>query len=114
MDDSEIMKELGKRIRAIRISKNMTQLQLADASMMSPSNISDIENGKTKMYVTTLYKVLEALQCSADVILRPNVPEVNSLYQHEYADILSDCTPGQLETIMKITREIKASFEKKN
>lgn len=112
MDDLEIRKEIGLRIRKIRIAKGMTQTDLAYAAKMSPSNISDIENGKTKMYVTTLYKVLEVLQCSADIVLRPNVPEVHNLYQHEFGELLSDCTPAQIESLMKIAREVKANFRK--
>lgn len=111
MEDIEIMKLIGSRIRSIRTAKKMTQTDLADAAEMSPSNISDIENGKTKMYVPTFVKILEALQCSADAILRPDVPEVNNLYKQEYLELLSDCTPAQMETIMKITRELKASLK---
>ncbi len=112
MEELEIRKLIGQRIRAVRIAKKMTQLQLAEKSGMSTSNISDLENGKTNMYVTTLFRVIEALQCSADVIMRPNVPEVNNLYKQEYAQLIDGCTPLQMETIMSVTKSLIDFFEK--
>ena len=104
---------IGERIRAIRVSKGMSQADLAFAAHLATSNVSDIELGKTKMWLATFVKLVEALQVSADSILRPDVPEVNSLYQREYAQLLTDCTPSEIETIMKIAKEVKASLHAK-
>ena len=104
---------IGERIRAIRVSKGMSQADLAFAAHLATSNVSDIELGKTKMWLATFVKLVEALQVSADSILRPDVPEVNSLYQREYAQLLADCTPSEIETIMKISKEVKASLHAK-
>lgn len=101
---------IGQRIRAARLSKNMSQAELGFAAHLATSNISDIELGKTKMWLSTFVKIVEALQVSADSILRADVPEVNELYQKEYAQLLSDCTPSEIEAIMKISREVKASL----
>jgi len=104
---------IGERIRAIRISKGMSQADLGFAAHLATSNISDIELGKTKMWLATFVKIVEALQVSADSILRPNVPEVNDLYQSEYAQLLADCTPSEIEAIMKISKEVKISLQAK-
>ena len=105
---------VGERIRAIRVAKGMSQADLAFAAHIATSNVSDIENGKTKMWLATFVKIVEALQVSADSILRPDVPEVNILYQKEYAQLLADCTPSEIEAIMKISKEVKASLKAKN
>lgn len=104
---------IGERIRAIRMSKGMSQADLGFAAHLATSNISDIELGKTKMWLATFVKIVEALQVSADSILRADVPEVNDLYQKEYAQLLVDCTPSEIEAIMKISREVKASLHAK-
>lgn len=104
---------IGERIRAIRVAKGMSQADLAFAAHLATSNVSDIENGKTKMWLATFVKIVEALQVSADSILRPNVPEVNGLYQTEYAQLLADCTPSEIEAIMKIAKEVKTSLHAK-
>lgn len=113
MDNKFDYVAIGERIRAIRQSKGMSQADLGDAAHLATSNISDIENGKTKMWLATFIKIVEALQVSADSILRLNVPEVNDLYQSEYAQLLADCTPSEIEAIMKISREVKISLQAK-
>ena len=62
MDEKLKTKEIGQRIREIRLSKKMTQNDLAFEAHISPSNLIDIELGKSKMCLTTLVRIVEALQ----------------------------------------------------
>lgn len=105
---------IGQRIREIRISKGMTQAELAEAAHLATSVISDVELGKSNMWLVTFCKIVEALQVSSDSILRPDVPQVNDLYQNEYSVLLSDCTPTEIEALMRITKEIKETLRKKD
>ena len=93
--------EIGKRIREFRVKKNMSQAALADKANVSLSQISDIERGKTSMRLTTFIGIVEALQVSADVLLRTDIPEVNTLYKSEFAEVLADCTPSEIDSILK-------------
>ena len=110
MEDNIKLQEVGKRIREIRLSKGMTQNDLAFAAHISTSNVSDIELGKSKIWLTTFIKIIEALQVSSDAILRPDVPTVNEIYKNEYSELLSDCTPDEIESIMNIARQVKATL----
>jgi len=110
MDYKIKLQEIGKRIREIRLSKGMTQNDLAFAAHISTSNISDIELGKSKIWLTTFVKIIEALQVSSDTILRPDVPSVNEIYQKEYAELLSDCSPAEMESILSIVRQVKSTL----
>ena len=67
---SEEVIEIGKRIRDIRTNKKMSQADLADKANISLSQVSDIETGKSSMRLTTFIGIVEALQVSADVLLR--------------------------------------------
>ena len=102
--------EIGKRIREFRAKKNMSQAALADKANVSLSQISDIERGKTSMRLTTFIGIVEALQVSADVLLRTDIPEVNTLYKSEFAEVLADCTPSEIDSILKIVKEVKRSM----
>ena len=113
MDESGRLKLVGQRIKEIRKSKGMTQADLAKAANMAASNVSELENGKTQIQLLTLMNIIEGLQVSADDVLRPNVPSVRSLYQGEYDEILSDCTPQEMESIIKIARELKETLRSK-
>ena len=113
MYEQQDLKLVGSRIKAVRISRGMSQADLAVEASVSLPLISNSERGKTGMQLETFVKVAEALQVSADYLLRPDVPEVKAIYQGEFAELLEDCSASEMETILKIVREVKASMHKK-
>ncbi|MBI5449976.1 MAG: helix-turn-helix transcriptional regulator [Gammaproteobacteria bacterium] len=57
--DKGIEEELGGRIRALRLRKNITQKELAAATALSLNAIKSLESGKGKL--STLIAILRAL-----------------------------------------------------
>lgn len=57
--DSVILKELGKRIRKLRLRKNITQEDLAARTLLAVGTIKSLEAGKGKL--STLVAVLREL-----------------------------------------------------
>ena len=53
MDEKNEMSIIGQRIRKARLSKGMTQVELAEAAHIATSNVSDIELGKSRMWLST-------------------------------------------------------------
>jgi transcriptional regulator with XRE-family HTH domain len=51
----------GSKLRAIRSLKGMTQAQLAEASGVSPTAITEYEKGKRDLRADTIRKLCEAL-----------------------------------------------------
>ena len=80
-------KKIGARIREVRIKNGMSQADLSVKAHISLPHISDIELGKTKMLLATFVRITEALQVSADVLLRPDIPQVNNIYQDFWIDL---------------------------
>lgn len=113
MYDATDNKEIGSRIRAVRLSKSMSQADLANKAGVSLPLISNIELGKTSMQLDTFVKVAEALQVSTDQLLRADVPEVRTIYHSELSELLEDCTPSEMESILKIGRELKNALHRK-
>ena len=107
---SQMNKEIGERIREARQSKNMSQQELATKANVSLPHISEIENGKQTMKLLTFIRIIEVLQVSADAILRADVPCVNQIYQSELAEIISDCSPAEIRSLMKIIPELKQTM----
>ncbi len=65
---------IGKRIREIRISKGLTQKQLANLLNTSQSTISSYEKGNTMILTSFLYELSKRLHVSMDYITgRSNV-----------------------------------------
>ena len=58
--DSEILKELGGRLRSYRLQMNVTQAELATRAGVSRTTIRDAEFGKDSQ-LSTLVKLLRAL-----------------------------------------------------
>lgn len=112
MYEQQNLELVGSRIRAVRTRRGMSQADLAVQAAVSLPLISNIERGKTGMQLETFVKVAEALQVSADYLLRPDVPEVKAIYQGEFAELLEDCSASEMETILNIVREVKASMHK--
>ena len=100
-------KAIGARIRDVRIEKNMSQAELAEKAFIS------VPHMKTKLRLSTFVYITEALQVSADVLLRPNTPEVNGIYQGEFKDLLADCSPAEIDSIIKIVKELKTTMRMK-
>lgn len=57
--DSAIIKELGERLRKLRLQKNITQEELAERTLLSVGTIKSLESGKAKL--STLVAVLREL-----------------------------------------------------
>jgi DNA-binding XRE family transcriptional regulator len=57
--DSRIMQELGKRLRALRLRKNITQEDLAERAVIAVGTIKSLEKGKGKL--SSLIAVLREL-----------------------------------------------------
>ncbi len=64
MDKSEILKIVGKRIKEVRESKGLSQVELVGKMQgeIDPTNISRIESGRTNPTIYTLYRIAEALE----------------------------------------------------
>lgn len=59
MTDKAILLELGGRVRALRLRKNRSQQELADATMLSLNAIKSLEGGRAKL--ATVIAVLREL-----------------------------------------------------
>lgn len=64
MEEAELnnfIKQIGNRIKELRLEKNMTQLDLAIASNIDERQIQRLEASHTSPTIKTLYKVAKGL-----------------------------------------------------
>lgn len=111
-DQSEFYRTIGARIREIRVARGMTQADLAEKADLSSPVISGLENGHSKMWLITFAKICEALQVSANDILRLDTPAAIDDYPKEFASVIADCDSSEIESILKIAKEVKATIRK--
>lgn len=64
MEKSHILKLVGKRIKDIRESKGISQVELVGKMQgeIDPTNISRIESGRTNLTLFTLFRISQALE----------------------------------------------------
>lgn len=60
LSDKYIEQELGNRLKALRLQKNITQKELAKATTLSLNSIKSLESGRSKL--STLVAVLRELE----------------------------------------------------
>ena len=70
MGDEKLLKEIGARINARRRELELTQEVLAERMEVSVQMISNLELGKKAIRPENLIKVCDALNVSADYVLR--------------------------------------------
>lgn len=70
MDKQQLLKQLGKKIKALREEQNLSQQELASLCDFEKSNMSRIEAGNTNPTVFTLYKISSALKIPIHLIIQ--------------------------------------------
>ena len=76
--DDEILKELGARLRAYRLQKNLSQRELAVRAGVNRTTIRDAELGKD-FQLSTLVKLLRALGRLGDLDAFIPAPSVSPI-----------------------------------
>lgn len=80
MKDLQFLIELGRRIKKIRVEKNITQYQLAIDCEFEKASMSRIESGQINITILTLLKIGNALGVGiADLVERRKEPGVQNI-----------------------------------
>ena len=60
---------IGSKIKSIRISKGLSQAELAKSSSIDRAFLSSVENGKRNISVSALHKISKSLDVSLNEIM---------------------------------------------
>lgn len=107
-------KDVGARIREARMTQKLSQADLAERLQISTSHMSDIENVKKNIGLDIFMRLTEALQVSADWLLRTDIPSVSNIQNSEVVEILSDCSADEVQFLIKMMKEIKSGLRSQN
>ena len=88
---------IGRKIREIRISKNLTQEYVATIANVNVSHISNIENNRVKISLPTLVNVCNALDTTVDYILSDEYKNPSSVIEQEILREVHSCTAESQE-----------------
>lgn len=74
----DMLKNLGKNIRALRKSKKMTIDQLAEKSFLSGKYLQGVEVGNRNISIKNLNRISKALDTSPDILLNIKTYELKN------------------------------------
>ncbi len=105
-------KSIGKRIKIARIKADLTQERLSEIVSVSPSHMSNIETGTTRVSLTTLVAIANALSVTADDLLCDSIIKARTPYEKDIADILTDCDEYEIRMIADMAKALKDTLRK--
>ena len=95
-------KTLGNRIREARTHKQHTQQRLAQIAGISQMYLGEIERGTKMPSLRSFIKIIEALDLSADYILRDELSSGEHYIYDEIAEKLKNLSPLQSKVASEI------------
>lgn len=93
---------LGQRIREARIKKQYTQQQLAKKADIGRMYLGEIERGTKSPSLKSFIKIIEALDISADYILRDELSSGGGYIYDEITEKLKKLSPKQRKAASEI------------
>ncbi|MCR4771163.1 MAG: helix-turn-helix domain-containing protein [Oscillospiraceae bacterium] len=99
-------KAIGKRIKIARINTDMTQEALADRIGLSPSHMSNIETGSTRVSLTTIVNLANALGVTVDDLLCDNLAHARPQLEGDIWETLAGCGEDELRLVKEVSRSL--------
>lgn len=91
-------KAIGKRIKIARIKADLTQERLAEMVEISPTHMSNIETGTTRVSLTAIVSLANALSVTVDDLLCDSVVKSKVQFEKDIAGILADCDEYEISS----------------
>ncbi len=104
--------KIGQRIRKIRKACNFSQEQLAEKVEISVSHMSHIETGNTKLSLSVLASIADALCVQTDELLYDVPRNSKTVLKGELAEILDSCSERDMYILMDVVKAVKVSLDK--
>ena len=105
-------KAIGKRIKIARIKADLTQEKLSEAVGVSPTHLSNIETGTTRVSLTTIVSIANALKVTADDLLCDSIIKAKVQIEKDIAVILEDCDEYEIRVIRDLAAAAKESLRR--
>lgn len=97
-------KAIGRRIKAAREKKRLTQEQLAELVDLSPMHVSVIERGVKLPKLETLINIANVLDVSADTLLQDVVNNQTKLISSEASELIGQLSREDQRRVLAALR----------
>lgn len=105
-------KAIGKRIKIARIKADLTQERLAEMVEISPTHMSNIETGTTRVSLTAIVSLANALSVTVDDLLCDSVVKSKIQFEKDIAGILADCDEYEIRMVKDMAQALKETLRR--
>lgn len=105
-------KAIGKRIKIARIKADLTQERLAELVDISPTHMSNVETGTTRVSLSTIISIANALSVTADDLLCDNVLKATVPFENDISLLLKDCDVYEIRIMKDVIAALKDSLRR--
>lgn len=99
-------KAIGKRVKIARIKADMTQERLAEAVGISPTHLSNIETGTTRVSLVTIVRLANALSITVDDLLCDSVVRAKPQIERDIAGLLENCDDYEIRMVRDMAQAL--------
>lgn len=99
-------KAIGKRIKIARIRADLTQERLAELVDVSPTHLSNIETGSTRVSLTLIVNLANALSVTVDDLLCDSVLMAKSQFQSDISSLIETCDEYEIRIVRDMTEAL--------
>lgn len=90
--------------------RNLTQTELSELVGISEPHLSRIETGTKRVSFETFIKIADALNVTADSLLRGNQSHDRQQYKKELSALLDDCDNFEKQIVFDVADSVKKSI----
>lgn len=105
-------KAIGKRIKIARIKADLTQERLAELIEISPTHLSNIETGSTRVSLNTIISIANALAVTSDDLLCDNIIMAKVQFEKDIAALLDDCDEYEIRVVKDMVSSLKETLRR--
>ena len=105
-------KAIGKRIKIARIKADLTQERLAEAVELFPTHLSNIETGTTRVSLTAIVNLANALSVTVDELLCDSVIQAKPQLEKDISVILEDCDEYEIRMVKDMAQALKETLHR--
>ena len=97
---------IGERLKKARLSKGLTQEQLAETLDVSVAFLSRAERGNVKINLARITQICDILDVPIGYILSGTVSNSKDYFTEDFSNLLKDCPPEKIKLIYDIAKVI--------
>ena len=105
-------KAIGKRIKIARIKADLTQEKLSEMVGVSPTHLSNIETGTTRVSLNAIVSIANALNITSDDLLCDSVIKAKVQFEQDIALVLEDCDEYEIRVIRDMAAATKETLRR--